>query len=65
MKSPSYYNYCKSKKQYYSENHALLGGRYLGMNNAYRCTKCRYWHLTSDPKFEAKKEMYELFEVAY
>ena len=65
MRSPSDYNYCKSKIQYHSEKNALSVGIHLGYDNAYRCPKCKYWHLTSDPKFKEYEGIRELFELTF
>jgi hypothetical protein len=47
VKSPSKYNYCGKKGRHASESSALGSGKFANMN-AYRCPKCRCWHLTRD-----------------
>ena len=39
---------CKSKKQYWSENDALVFCDVIGKQlNVYKCKYCGFWHLTS------------------
>ncbi len=64
MKSPSDYHYCGKKRRYISESHALMIGRHVNMDNAYRCPKCRYWHLTSKPKAIPCSGVIELFDLS-
>jgi hypothetical protein len=47
MHPPSRYHYCGKKRRHATEAAALASGRWKRLH-AYRCPKCRAWHLTSN-----------------